>query len=301
MREKRQRLIALARRWRKSIGNPITETAGLKKQIRIEALLHWTYFDELPKGQDCCYPPFSGFKEGWASIAEFGNYLSVIDNGVCNLWGALPAFDRRGGPHEDALAVVKAVEALDEKIVDLPPQWDPFSDLPSLGSAGDEARAKVVERIKMQDGGGASKLRIKPSALVFNYAILGGCPPWEIDTPSLKHVCGFNGKPKWFIRKTEIVNGVPFEIETNGCSSAGRRPAKGSYHKHYLDPDPVEAGIARAEYEIWRTALNVLVATLADSLSSYVVLPSELELRPWENTALAPNRILPDLGGALVG
>jgi hypothetical protein len=131
---------------------------------------------------------------------------------------------------------------------------------------------------------------------VFRQAILGGCLDYEAEQPEVKTLCGENGHPKYFVRRlvTSAYSDVPFEVEADGWSYSSRRPVTGAYTKTFLDPDPVEAGVGRGEYEIWRAALDILAQDLA-GLAAHEVLPCERPLRPWESGEFEDPCILPDL------
>lgn len=169
----------MARRWDGNAGK-VPETVVSKKPVDLRALLKWAYFDELPKAEIRRAKPLHEFRERWASVADFGDYMASAERRSCNLWGYSQRLDRWGEPHEDALAVQRAVNKLDSQIAGLPEKWDPFSDFPDSGLEGADMRAQVYSMIKVNNRKGRLKLRFKPSALVFNYTILGGCPAWEV-------------------------------------------------------------------------------------------------------------------------
>jgi hypothetical protein len=296
--EKRQKLIALARGWNGS-GRASTVRAGKRKQIGVEEILRWAYARELPKAQELGPLGAPGLRAGWDAIARYGEHLALVDQ--TNIWGVTPDRVACDDPHPDAIAVAQAVLALDELELGLPEGWDPFADFGDLGEAGMRARASVIDRLVIVDADGVRRLRSPVSRLVFRQAILGGCPDYEAEQPEMKTLCGENGHPKYFVRRlvTSAYSDVPFEVEADGWSYSSRRPVAGAYTKTFLDPDPVEAGVSRGEYEIWRAALDVLAQDLA-GLAAHEVLPCERPLRPWESGELEDPRILPDLQPARV-
>jgi len=58
-----------------------------------------------------------------------------------------------------------------------------------------------------------------------------------------------------------------------------------------LEPDPVDGFVARAEYEVWRAALNVLVEDLKPVLVDHIPVASERPWRPWEQGEAPAPRI----------
>ncbi|VFU07919.1 hypothetical protein [Methylocella tundrae] len=266
-----------------------------KKRVEVEALLRWAYRDELPKEQAPGGAIVPGFRAGWGGVSKFGDYLTVIDEAGLNRWGVVPIAGAESEPHPDALAIAAAVAALDGLELGLPEDWSPFSDLGDMGVLGEAAVAATVDRLTVRDADGARRLRTPPSRLIFKFAIMGGCPVWKADKPEVRIVSA-HGKPKWFVRKmiTTSVSDTPYEVEADGYSQTAKRPVAGAYQKRYLDPCPVDAGVARGEYEIWRFAMDVLTDDLRGMLSEHEVLASPRAIRPWEQDERLP-RVLPDL------
>lgn len=177
--EKRQRLIAMARRW-EDVAGKASPAAVSKKLVDIQALLKWAYFDELPKAEIRQAKPLRQFRERWASVADFGDYIAASERRSCRLFASPQRFDRWGEPHEDALVVARAVGNLDSQILDIPEDLNPFSDFFGAGAESQKLKAQIFSESKVRTRKGISKLRFKPSALVFNHTILGGCPAWQV-------------------------------------------------------------------------------------------------------------------------
>lgn len=196
----------------------------------------------------------------------------------------------------------EAVAALDGWELELPDRWDPFTDLGEMGGLHDAAVSDVVELLTIVDAGGKRRLRSSPARLVFRYAIMGDGLAWKADVPEVMLVHGANGKPKWFVRRTIVgaLDGVPYEFECDGWCAKAKRPLGGAYRKQYLDPDPVDTGVARGEYEILTASLTALVEMLDGALDEHVALPSARPSRPWETGAAGP-RVLPDLSAIRMG
>ena len=95
-----------------------------------------------------------------------------------------------------------------------------------------------------------------------------------------------NNKPAWFVRELAEVgtnpDGTPRmgEVEVSAVQRNGRLKP-GAYQKFTVKPDPASIFVERAEYEVWRAALDVLTEDLADRLDAYRIVPSRLPYRPW--------------------
>ena len=97
-----------------------------------------------------------------------------------------------------------------------------------------------------------------------------------------------NGKAKWWIRERRWIDtgkspdqrlGHWAEVEVSGVD-AKRRPRPGAYRKFRLDPDPHLAICARIEWQVWRSALDMLLEKIGE-LETIALKPSELAREPW--------------------
>lgn len=268
----------------------------------IEALLRWAYRDELPKDAAVSAIGAIGFTSAWGGIERYGELMTLID-APANRWGVVPIGGEPGAPHPDAVVIGEAVRALDDFELGLPEGWNPLGDLVALGlgEEGDNLLAATVGRAVdratvLQADGRTRVLRSQLSALIRTCAILGRPPVWEADAPEVRTVKGANGQDRWFRREMRIdAEGLPYEAEIDGFDGKKRRPHPDAFRKRYLDPDPLEAAIGRAEYEVWHAALGVLVAELEGRLLDHVATGPARVIRPWETGSEAPARILPDL------
>lgn len=257
---------------------------AMRKTVDIEDLLVWAYRTELPKAQadagalpgPACAAP------AWNGVTEMGELGTIVDN----RYGVVPDRTATTEPHEDALHVAWAVEALEGAELDVPEDWWPFGDMATAEEWGDLGRAVVaqaLERVSHVGEDGARRFKGSPAWLVRRYAIMGECPVWEIDEcPARRMVKGANGKARWFVRRTiEVEAGGTMEIEGEGYNATRQRPYPGAYNKWELHPSPFPTAIDRAEYEVWHAALTLLAAEIGDTLTSRIVIGPRRPARPW--------------------
>lgn len=268
------------------------------KRIGIEALLRWAYRDELPK-DGAAYrlkdrPSAHG--RAWEPVEEFGDLLTVVDGDAVNAWGLTPDYSAICEPDPVAVIVGQAVLALDAIPVILPPDWNPLAEMGDLGSLGASAVARALDRATALDTVGERRLKTSISWLVRRHALQGDCPVWQADLPEVKVERGANGTPRWFVRETLVGADGPYEVEVDGFDRKRRIPMPGAYQRSYLDPCPIDAAVARAEYEVWHAALAVLVEDLNPCLRTeghaVEVLPCERAERPWVDGDLPSRRVL---------
>lgn len=275
---------------------------GTKTSIDIEDLLTWAYRVELPKVPAAPVSP-SALTPGWSSMGHFAELLAVVDGAdVRNVFGVTPDRTALTGPHDDALRVAAAVDALDGLLVDAPADWWPFGDMAApdaWGEVGRKVVADVLERMCVAGEAGARWFKHSPAWLVRKHAMVATCPDWEAETPEYRLVRGGNGKAKWFVKRlvAQVVNDeiVAYaEHEGDGYCASRKRPFPDAYHKMELVPSPFYAACDRAEYEVWHAGLVVLADALRDSLSVHRVTGPRRAARPWE-ASTAQSRILPSI------
>lgn len=267
----------------------------------IEMLVRWAYRDELPKEAAGSGIGAIGCASAWGGLERYGEVMTLIDARE-NRWGVVPI----GGaedPHPDAVRIGQAVLALDAYELTLPEGWDPLGDL-RASADGDLARlldasvGQALERATVLHADGRTRdLRCKVSTLIRRCAILGGPPVWRADVPDVVTLKGANGRDRWFRRvvMNDPLSGLPYEIEVDGFDKRRQRPHADAYRKTLLEPDPLDAAVARAEYEVWHAALTLLAVELSGRLESVEPAPPNRPARPWEGVALKPSRILPSL------
>ena len=269
-----------------------------KKRIGIEDLLRWAYREELPKAHTRSHLLPREHGQAWGQVREFGELLAVIDD-FENVWGLAPDWTALGGPDPDAEAVGLAVEGLDHLTSDLLDCGGLLSDVERPDTLGlvraAERRAGELVTVRMPNG--AVLLRSTPRFLVVRHALGAPVPDLTVDVPELK-VESANGKPKWFRRITiNAADGSSYEQEVDGYDRSRKRPMPGAYRRYYLDPDPTDVAVARAEYSVWRATLDVLAEELAQPgrLARFAVQPSERPYAPWVDGMPAGPRVLPSM------
>ncbi|ACL55638.1 hypothetical protein [Methylobacterium nodulans] len=265
----------------------------MRKRIGIEDFLRWAYRDELPKVQaEGALEGPAGYGGPWGGVLQVGTLGTRVD-ATENRYGVVPDRYARDDAHPDAILAAEAVQALDACTFDLPEGWNPIRDLGDLGALGTAAVGQGVAALTHIDAEGARRLRAAhtPAALVRRYALLGGCPIWEGDKPVVRLVLGANGKPAWFRRETIMGEAGPYEIEVNGMGKRGY-PLPDAYQKPYLDPCPVDTIVGRGQYELWRSALDLLCEDLRDHLTGYALEPCDRPIRPWETGDRPKRRVI---------
>lgn len=267
---------------------PLPRNAAGKRCGPVEDVIAWAWREELPKmavERPAGPPPM---RSSHSLLARYAQYRSVLD---LNAWGCVPDMSVDSWPCDDALMVAEAVMAIDETTLQMPEDWQPARELDRFDDLGARAVADAWRRMTRQDDAGDTVLRVKPSELIIRHALKGIDPSaMALDDVTMETARWANRKERWFVQRLQhrltgrVVDGVeetvPTVIEVNGVDSKGR-PMPGAYRKHYLDPDPVGAIMARAEYEILLSALGIVVDLVAGRLVDVVMLASRLPPEPW--------------------
>lgn len=267
----------------------------MKKRIGIEALLAWTYRDELPKAGAARALTGVGIKRAYSAVEAYGEYLSLIDcaGRTASAWWPT-SWPWPSRPWMRCVSISRSAISTSLTIA-LPEGWDPLSDLEGIEPERPALIARALNQLTMIDADGARVMKGAPSTLVRKHAILGGCPVWEADQPERRLERGVNGRTRWFRRIIVETSAGPMESEVDGWDPKAKRPAADAYPKTYLDPDPADAVLGRAEYEVWHSALGLLAEQLAGQLDGFDVEPSARPARPWEEAPTLAPRILPSL------
>lgn len=269
------------------------------KTIGIEALLRWAYCEELPKAEaiggavGAAGPRTPG--NHWGRAGEMRSLLAIVD-ATYNRFGVVVDPLALEPPHPDAIIVGETVAEVAGLDLDLPEGWCPLGDFVAAGAmTAEEAAAATVRglaRVLRVDADGRRAAGERLVRLVMRHAVQGGAPAWEEEPPERKLVSS-HGKPKWF-RMTQVWVGAVdgegnaiegmgrwVDVEVDGFNPKRRMPWPDAYQKHVFDPDPADAVVARAEYELWRAALAFLAADLAGRLTAHVVTDSPRAVMPW--------------------
>lgn len=262
------------------------------KSIGIEHLLRWAYLEELPHGEVEHRGP-AAIVSSYASTNAYLELLANVDGpDVRNIYGVTPTgMDRE--PHPDAVAVFDAVSGLKGAMPVAPDDWMPGLGLEAHGALAREAVARAL-RSMMTDapsrrGDAALRLRLRRPviSLVLRQVMCGTVPDWYGEPVQAKPVVGENGTPRWFIAEEVMMAGafglVAQIVEVDGFDARRRRPMPGAYQKMVLQPDPVPAIVARAEYELWHAAMAHLRAVLAPRLQSHALEPFDAPRQPWRD------------------
>ena len=265
-----------------------------KRTMTIEDALRWVYREELPKRE------FGGADgSSWlATYVELGTRIDV------NAFGVVPyAVGSDAPPHPDAVKLWQAVQALDALEIEAPEGWNPIADLGDLGPLGAAAVAKAFAAETIVGVDGKRRFKVKPSRLIVHFAVLGDQEEWRAE-PTVVAPVMENGKAKWFRRQTVWVDrgryaeqnlGHWAEVEVNGYNLKAKRPYPDAYRKYVLTPDPHMAIVARMEWQLWRSSIDLLAEDV--ELEAIAILPSVLPQWPWE-CARATSRVLPSLVAA---
>lgn len=261
-----------------------------KRPLPADKAAEWAWRDELPKAPRQTGP--DGFFSAWNAVAGYGETLAPID-GDLNRYGLVPDFGAGDVPHADAVALYQAVSALDDWEIDLPEDWSVAPEIDGFGGLASRAIAAALRRA-----------RRPVSAIVANRAIMGLDPmTMTIGETTVEHERDASGRERWFVhRQVWTVTGHNADgsertaletIEAPGLDKR-RRPLPGAWRKPFLDPDPVDAVVARIEHEIWHAALTIVAGELAGKLETIDLAPPEASPRPWLAQPRI-TRILPDL------
>lgn len=254
------------------------------KALDIERLLIWAYCEELPKRE------FLGLGLSNFSIASDLARLAMetIDDGrpITNRYAEL----YRGGPHADAVLVEQHVLALNDHVLRLHDEPAVLvADMPS------EVQAGAAEAL--------DKYRVEIVALVIRCARLRSRPPWRCEIPQRKPWSpeGRPGRAPWFIKvKVRGAFGKMGEVERLAkLNPRSRRYPPTAYQKFVWVPDIASVVEARADWLVWRGALEHLAESLAGHLHERTLSSLRLPWMPWlagaEHEGVDKPRILPAL------
>jgi hypothetical protein len=241
------------------------------KAIDIEKLLAWAYTEELPKrdwlqaggGEAMLFG-------GWSSISAAAELMAETDDGRPRL-GTFYHQLSDGGPHPDALLVEEAVKAL-------------AGAEPVLHDEPGILVADMPAAVQLDAGLGLERYRCDVFSLVVRCARLRNRPDWMAEEPVRQPMRNpTSGREQWFI-KVPVVGafGKRHEEERHArLDPSSRRPPAGAYRKWVWDPGLHLIVDGRADWLIWREALERVFESVAERLSSHRVTMPPLAMLPW--------------------
>lgn len=244
----------------------------MKKTINIVEFLEWAFNEELPKGGG--KDGIASVRSAWGRIMAWSEHLTVIYQGS----GVMDYIDRGGEPHPDAVLAGKAVKALAEAVMDLPDDWNPLPGQVMTAAA----REAIDEAIRLVRGGEGTALRLLPVGIVVRCAVLRRWPDFSQNIQVRETPVMNNGRPAWFVKRKGVsATGREIEIEMDGYNPKTQRPLPGAYRKWEMSKEIIADIAGRAEWQMWRAALDMVFEDLAGQLADHELLPCDLPLEPW--------------------
>lgn len=251
------------------------------KTVTIEELLTWAFVHELPKGGgvDGLDNANSAWRmleaSSWGKITSFAELGAIVDQGrgdTENYW------IEQGEPHDDAVAVGRAVAGLSRCDVAVPAGWNALADWPDTEGMAEAAVRKTVERYMVRT---PQRRAAGIVSLVVGTAILGREPDFGAE-PSKVRMIERGGKPAWFVtRRMKHEDGQTYDLEVDGYNGRTQRPVKGAYRKYEFSIDPTGDILGRLDYQIWVAALRRLEGEIALQLTGHRLVHSDRSMTPW--------------------
>lgn len=218
------------------------------REVEIERLLQWAYRDELPKRG------VGDVATSWDGMNLYRELLTVVDDD--------PGFPViMGPPHADALTIERAVQGLHAEVA---LDWLSyrellFGDVPMLAPATDPTA------IMRSDHSIAPRV-FNEVELVESCARLNRRPQWDVGLLRPRRMIGANGKP----------------VIVGQCKDTLRYTLGSHCPLRYAEPSIEKVAAHRAEYLVWRGALQRLVGTLRGwLLRAHVPLDPIAPALPW--------------------
>lgn len=198
----------------------------------------------------------------WERVSRYGELLTVIDDE--------PGFPViMGPPHPDALTIERAVQGLHAELQLAWPDYRMLimADMPALAPTDSPLGSLVFSEV----------------ALVEAFARMGQRPRWDLGRPRPRRILGRNHKPV-------II----------GTCEGGRYSAGAGCPLQWFDPTLEAIAFRRAEYLVWRGALDRLVGTLRGwLLRDHVPLEPDAPSVPWlDGPAVATPAPVPGVAAA---
>jgi hypothetical protein len=249
----------------------------------IESVVSWALRDELPKQALQALKDMGMMSEGPGRATGVSPMFRLAQLGTNIDFSREPGFpDAAGPPHPDALVIGEAIRRLPAAVENFP--WWTLRLDAGLGAFSIDVRAiwkqaaQAVASLVMVKG----KLKARP--------IVGD----ELPTPRPKRYEA-NGKVihlRDVTRKTYKWNEEPGvdkpTVETLFSEAAhpykgrgGKAWPAGAYVPVVYEPTPHAVVLDRAEYAVWRIAMDLLVKDLEGKLTSVSVEPCTAAYAPW--------------------
>lgn len=263
------------------------------KTIGIVAFLEWAFNEELPKGGGG--EGLASRHSAWGKIMQFSELGVKVDTFAHH--GVMEFIERNADPHPDAVLAGEAVKALADVSMDLPDTWDP---LPGVKRTPAVVKA-IEEAVHMMRGDHAEgkALRMLPVGIVVRCAVLRRWPDFAGQIEVKERMVLNGAKPAWFVRRKGVdAFGHEVEFEVDGYNPKTGKPLPGAYRKWEMSPEAVSDIAGRAEWQLWRAAVDMVFEDLNGRLNDHVLEPCTLSLEPWVDglPAQKERRILPARG-----
>jgi hypothetical protein len=285
----------------------------MKRAMSVEDALRWAVRDELPKARPdlgSLGAPRTGFSSP-AYAAQAAGTLGAMAVAV-NRYGVVSELTQfaSAAPHADALKLGEAMLALDDCRPAAFGDWEPFED--AAPACADEAaawarasalaRGQAGTRAGVEGGLGLRAV----SGLMVKAAVLGPPGGWELGEVKMDVMRTENGQPRWFrsieraCRWNDAGEACAWEmVEVDGYNDKGKRPHADAYRRTVLTPDPLGVALARADWQVWRVALDVVFEDVMErgGLGTIELQPCALPWRPWMGDEARPaqGRVMPSL------
>jgi hypothetical protein len=246
--------------------------------ISIENLLIWAFTSELPKvwAGVSGIPGFSP-SDVMVQMMELGTSIDKSPNG----FGVVSGYIYEGEPHPDALIVGQVVKQLaDRDGFEVGDGWRPF---PEWEDPHGLISAQVAQVVAAEIGRGGRMNGKQVVNLVTSAAIMKRGPDWRAEEPKAI-VMKANGRDSsWYIKKSKINrrSGVLQDYEEDGFDHKARRPKPGAYQKFRLNRAIRADIVARLEWQVWQSALEILAEALKGRLSDHEIAPFRPNRAPW--------------------
>jgi hypothetical protein len=225
---------------------PIGDILKMPHATPIDRLVEWAYIELLKRGT------VGTLAQQWDTLRDYGERgWTAIDDERVNADLHMPA--ALGPPHVDALTIERAVQGLASTVA---LDWSSYRVL-LLG----ELLAVAPD---LDPLAGCTWNEV---ALVETFARMGSRPKWDIGKPIARRVMAANNRGAALI---------------GGKLAAKGRYTIGTTCAIRWEPSIERVAQARAEYLVWRKALESLAGTLkAWTLADHVPLPPSAPAEPW--------------------